>query len=432
MKKIFTILCVLFAAMGSVLTAGAATIDSVPITTVSDISLYSSYTPANMQFKELKYSGKENVYTISLPKAAIVRLNVNHYNVTVSTLSGNQVSSPVITPLTFTLAMDSSRVNKVKEFTSVTADFYTDPIYLEAGTYYLFATSTALSDASMGASSTSYVNGTFRVGALVQYANSVEAVSISSMRNPNVLANGATFQTFISDIAIEDWWKFRVSEKAMYDFKFSRMSGTGNISVALLNTKGVAIEDTSVDGAYSESSFSKYLDAGEYYIRFRSESTSGGVGGDITCEFTRTVYKLSSRTNTSKKTNQDVIVTLKTNFQVAQSCLVSKKEEPYMTDKLAENQSTWRKAVTTGTDTIQVAENGNYWLIAKDSAENVVYCSLKITNIDKKAPNKPSVSTPKLKKKYVSGKGEKGATVYVEMTYTRDGNTVTKSGVDRV
>ena len=423
MKRMFLVLCIaaLLLAGIPVSTVRSAEVktENIPITSVSDISVYSSYTPPGMQFKEVKYLGKEIVFSFSIPKAAILMLNVNNYDVKTSVISGNQLASVSVTPLTFTLTMDAGRVNRIREFTSVTSGFYGGPIYLDQGTYYLFVKATNLN-------SRNYANGSFHIGALVQYGNSMETVKTSYMANPNMLANRTMFRTFVSDVATEDWWQFQVPEKAMYDFKFLRFSGKGQLQASLLDSKGVSVRSVNVENAYSEAAFSEYLQPGKYFIKVQSTSTNGGAGGDVTCEFSRTVYEVDSKVSKKKPTNQDVTLTVKANFPVAQSCLLREEEEPEMTDEIAASQTTWKRAVSTGTDTLLVRENGTYWIIAKDARGNVAYQSIKISNIDKKAPNKPSVSTPKLKKKYVSGKGEKGATVYVTFRYVVDGNTVTK------
>lgn len=427
MKKWVVAVCLfLLVTVGVVDVQAAIKVETIPVTYVNDISVYSLYTPSNMSYAKFNVTQAEKYYMFHMDKASIVMLNVNNYDVKLGTYQNNKLTSMSQTSLTFTLAMDSSKVNKVKEFQNIRSDFYGGPIYLEAGDYYLFVTCPDLVNRQVSINNNAFVSGSFRVGVLAQRGNSLESIGVSSFTTPNSLANGNEFRTFLSDVAPDDWWRFTANKRAMYDFSFLRLSGKGVIKAQLLDSSGMPIKDVRIDPSYSESSMSEYLDAGVYYLRFTPQDTNGGVGGDITCKFNSTVYSFTSRQDETEKTNQDVKVTIEPNFTVQRLYLIPKKSVPTMDIDIASDKNTWEKQISSGSDTVTVQKNGYYWLVACDKDNNVAWRSLTVRNIDKKAPKKPTVKKPVVGKKYVQGKGEKGATVYVELSYDSSGNWVTK------
>lgn len=431
MKKFLVTLLCAIVFFTNTLPVDAATIipnknaADIPVTTTSDISVYSGFTPSNMVFNTYNVGSQEMMNKFVMDKDGIVMFKVTNYNVNLMTINGTTTTT-ASAPITISIYMDSAKRNKVTEFQSIQSDYYVGPMYLEKGTYYTFIKSPTTTQTT-GASS-SFITGTFQCGILAQYGSSTETIPVSSFNVPNTLYSGVqSFKTFVTDIAREDWWKFTVTQGAQYDFKFYRFSGKGNVNTTILNSNKVSLAQTSIPDSYSESFLSIYLEAGTYYIQYASADNTSNIGGDITCEFEYNVYEMEPSVSTTKKTKDDVTITLNANFPVAQSCLIKQKKVKNITESNKASDAVWNKAMFTGMDEINVSENGYYWLLARDANKNVIYQKIKIANIDKKAPSTPIISSCKKGKKYVSGTGEKGSTAYVVITWTQDGTQYKKT-----
>lgn len=428
-KFIVTLLCILLFFENTIPVKAAilpsTNASNIPVTETSDISVYSGFTPANMSFNTYNVGSAESMSKFEMTKDGIVMFKVTNYNVNLMTMNGTTTTfAPV--PITISIYMDAAKRNKVTEFQSIQSDYYVGPMYLEKGTYHVFIKSPTTTQTT--GATTSYITGTFQAGILAQYGSSTETIPVSSFNVPNVLYTGTqSFKTFVTDIAREDWWKFTVNSGAQYDFKFYRFSGKGVVNATILNSNKVSLAQTAIQDSYSEAYISLYLEPGTYYIQYASADKTSNIGGDITCEFEYNIYEIDPTVSTTKKTKDDVTISLNANFPVSQSCLIKQKKVKNITENNKASATVWNKAMFTGLDDITVSENGYYWLLAKDANNNVVYQKITIANIDKKAPSTPIITSCKKGKKYVSGTGEKGSTAYVVITWTQDGTQYKKT-----
>lgn len=111
----------------------------------------------------------------------------------------------------------------------------------------------------------------------------------------------------------------------------------------------------------------------------------------------KTAPKVESSLSTNKATNKDVEIKVTGSDS-------SKIENITLPNK---------KTVKSSSTKYKVSKNGSYTFKVKDKAGNVTSKTVKVSNIDKSAPGKPSVNKVTSKSKTVTGKAEKNATVYV-------------------
>lgn len=111
----------------------------------------------------------------------------------------------------------------------------------------------------------------------------------------------------------------------------------------------------------------------------------------------KTAPKVESSLSTTKATNKDVEIRITGSDS-------SKIENITLPNK---------KTVKSSSTKYKVSKNGSYTFKVKDKAGNTTSKTVKVSNIDKSAPGKPSVNKVTSKSKTVTGKAEKNATAYV-------------------
>lgn len=416
------------------------TYTQVPVTYITGLDAYDEYTPAGMAFKDLTLGGISSTYKLVLDKASTIRININNYDY--GTINTSNYAK-TLQPMKFTIALDEKFINTIYTSPSINGSVYYGPLYMEAGTYYIkFEPATTTTG---GTNASAYPSGHFNFGVLAERSNSTKTIVPSSFANPNLLTLNKEIHNFSTSIYPADWYKFTLTKDRLISTTFYRTSGSGKIDVSIYNSKRGLLKKMTIPDQASETEFSLYLEKGTYYLCLENEEVAAtntttyteGKGGNLNFTFKAAAANLTVSYSTKKKTNQNVTLTLNSNLSIDESVLISTKSVKSVTNSNKYSDSLWKKAKFTGGETISAAENGTYWLLAKDSDDRILVKKVSISNIDKKAPAKPTITSFKKGASSISGKAEKGSTVTITLSnngrqqqYTTKANK--KTGVWKV
>lgn len=163
-------------------------------------------------------------------------------------------------------------------------------------------------------------------------------------------------------------------------------------------TTGVA-EIIKPDGKVVKGSSTEYKVSKNGSYTFKVKDNAGNISSSTVkvTNIDKTAPKVESSLSTTKLTNKDVDIKITSSDS-------SYIENITLPDK---------KTVKNGIAKYKATKNGSYTFIVKDKAGNTTSKTVKVSNIDKSAPGKPSVNKVTTKSKTVTGKAEKNATVYV-------------------
>ncbi|MBR3772339.1 MAG: hypothetical protein IKL07_08720 [Clostridium sp.] len=264
--------------------------------------------------------------------------------------------------------------------------------YLEKGTYYVqYDATNAVSDNA--------INGTVGIAALYQSYETKETVSISTKDNCNSLAMAKTQKGFLSDVSGRDFYKFQVTELMPVNF-WCRTYEDGATTIELYNSNYEKVAEGSSKEALEQASFEKYVNKGTYYLKI--SSTARG-SYDVRMDKKSYPIKLSYK-----------LPMVKVDTVVDYDEIRYMKGNQYQIDL---NSPKWEKGTKLAKNKTSFAVNqkGYYTVRVTDSIGKQFIKVIYISKVDNVKPKKPVVSSCQDGKAYVSGKAEKGSTVYVKV-----------------
>lgn len=414
-------LCFVLAAGGILPNAGtvkaAANVASkeAVITYVDDIKVYNSITPTTYTL-----SGEGIMVPVKLEQDCMMTFLVSGSDVKYMVKSGDKIEYNYEN-LSVQLYRDSiNAVNRSYNCVggSSAQSAQSDINYLDKGTYWICIKPNNPKD---GAS------GTVQVGVAVEKGVSEETYRPSTYEKPNVVKLDQVFKGFLTQTNNKDWYEVTIPEASLVTFNY-RQQETSSCYFELYDSTAEQLYRSSFEGSFKWANNSIYLEQGKYY--FALQSSSGGANTEV--KVTSMKYYLDLEPSTKKKTNKNVTVKVKTNCTAREIKYIDKE----VVKANMSNDSYWymdynQNDITTSKKFV-ADHNGIYSVRITDMQGIQMIATIKISNIDKKAPATPAVKTYKKNTSTVKGTGEKNAKVYVKIgkkTYTGKVNSSKKYSV---
>lgn len=264
--------------------------------------------------------------------------------------------------------------------------------YLEKGTYYIqYDAENAVSDSA--------IRGTVGIAALYQAYTTQETVTISTKENCNTLVMAKTKRGFLSDISAKDFFQFKATKLMPVKF-WCRTYEDGDTTFELYNSNFEKVACGTAKEAMEQATFEKYVNKGTYYLKVQSTARgSYEVRMDEQSYPIALSYKLPF-VKVSTVTDYEEIRYLKGNHY--QLDLSSPK---------------WEKGtkLKSGKTSFPVNQKGYYTVRVTDNTGKQFIKVIYISKADQTKPKKPVITSAKDGNAYISGKAEKGSTVYVKV-----------------
>lgn len=320
--------------------------------------------------------------------------------------SGEQLVDSVTSDKTVTLRFNIFRdkeliynVGNTQSLSCETTGIVLNTRYLDAGTYYLGV------EVPAGEATKSRVttySGALGLNIMYQMGTDDETLEDSSVTNPNMLQMGQEMKGYLTDISSADYYKFTVETPSKVTIS-AKMNTTKPGIITLYDSNNTAIVDKqSVTNNDTWSEVTKFLEAGDYYIRVASETGRGSTSvrvsaSEFDIKLTTEVVKGAVRVNIDTVDNIQSMEYVKGVYGVGD----------------INNSNVWNKATKINGTYFIPREDGDYTVRVIDK-NGIRYCnSVTVTGVDVIAPSKPKISMAISGYDIIKGLAEPGSKIIV-------------------
>ena len=265
--------------------------------------------------------------------------------------------------------------------------------YLEAGTYYL-----QLGDLDNDAR---YLTGELQVGVLSQGLTSCNKKSGATKAEANALKFNKVYADCTTMKNTYDWYSLDLAHDAYVTFVYSAEK---NGEIIIYDESGLEIDSFTRSTEGEVKDYEIFLTQGKYYIQFGDDEASGNT----TLKLTRVWHYLGL--TEVMESGIDYLKITSIDFSKIVEFLMVKTKVTNKSSELWDTKSTSMKITT---KKYRPLKNGWYSFRIKDEDGNYLINTIKIKNVDTKAPSKPKVTYRK--GNLIEGKAEAKAKVYVKI-----------------
>ena len=390
---------------------------TVTLTEVQDIDVYSNYIVNEANIDTMSNTDSSDgsvIYKFTLKEDGFIKLAISatQLNKTVLTMGSSYSTNTSQASLTATVYRDPKLMYAVvptltwKSSSSGSNIIESAKMALDIGTYYIaFKTDPYSVVTASGKTTTTYVKGKAEFILYYQKVESDEMYRPSSVGLENKVGYDTVYKSFLTVPNPKDYYSFELEDKALVKINFMYAS-TKSAKFTLYGVDREELVNKTFTGNNIWYNVEKYLEPGKYYCSL--ETTTLNDGGKTSLQINQTVYPLIlSQVNQS------------TNSYITVSTIDQPVEIRWVKGKLTNselNSTKWRSGkVITDTKMFGVNMTGYYTVRVTDEYGNMFMQSIRVTNCDKKAPNKPAIKTYAANTLVVSGTAEKNSLVTVSV-----------------